>query len=514
VTATIATIHPLSKVITTPFSQTGLIIVLGLGLLLPLGPLTHSPLHHDEALYIYWGQLVASGRDPLLNTVAVDKPPLFIYTLAIFFKLFGFSDTVARLPSMLAHFAIIGLSFGLGRNLYGRQTGLLSALIVTLSPFSILFAPTALTDPMMVAWVLLAAWAATEQKPLWVGLGLGLAAATKQQGIFFAPLIFGLLFLCHPPISTTTNKETPTLQNRSRPISQALLVYIIVLTLPLIWDLNRTYRPGFWLQSAASYGGLSSAVTQFPTRWDSFVQLLTFITGSQTLNTVFLFGLPLIFLTKPMATRIQSQSNIDWFLGGFCLIFVGLHAAFSFQVWDRYLLGLVPLAGLLLARILLLPQRIIHARQIPHQATVIAGLLPFGVAIWLMAAPVQQAVNTAYPLGADHGAFYGTDQVAAYLRQHAGANVTLYHRWLGGHWRAYLFNFPYDFRFWQSADDLARQAVANATGRQYIAFPAWQSTTPAELALFEQGLALHSVFKTIRPDGNPAISLYQIEAIE
>jgi hypothetical protein len=82
---------------------------------------------------------------------------------------------------------------------------------------------------------------------------------------------------------------------------------------------------------------------------------------------------------------------------------------------------------------------------------------------------------------------------------------------LGAHWRFYLFGFPYDLRFWQTADDLAQQAGTNAAGKQFIAFPAWQSTTPARLALSEVGLRLVPVFRTFRPDGAPAATLYQIE---
>ena len=66
-------------------------------MLLPL-PLLIEPLHHDEALYAFWARLIATGIDPMLNSVPVDKPPLFIYVLAILFKKMGVSDIIARLP--------------------------------------------------------------------------------------------------------------------------------------------------------------------------------------------------------------------------------------------------------------------------------------------------------------------------------------------------------------------------------------------------------------------------------
>jgi hypothetical protein len=49
---------------------------------LRLSLIAEQGFHGDEAIYGYWAQLVASGRDPLLLSVPLDKPPLFIYLLA------------------------------------------------------------------------------------------------------------------------------------------------------------------------------------------------------------------------------------------------------------------------------------------------------------------------------------------------------------------------------------------------------------------------------------------------
>jgi 4-amino-4-deoxy-L-arabinose transferase-like glycosyltransferase len=483
--------------------QLTLAIIFGLGIVLPLPPLVNSPLHPDEALYAYWAKLISSGIDPMLDSVPIDKPPLFIYLVALCFKWLGSADTVARLPSLLAHLIIIGLTFKVGQTLYDTRIGILAAFLVAVSPFSILFAPTALTDPLMVAFVMLAAWAALNQKPVGAGLGLGLAAATKQQGIFFLPLILGFLVLAQP--SRVRHLRSNPLKN---PLLQYLLSFSLGLIIPLIWDLNRTQRPGFWLQSSLSYGGLTSAIPQLVGRFLSFVDLLTFVTAQPALNLIFIIGLPLLLLRGWLFPAPQlSQRYADWLLVSFCFFFVLLHTLFTFQVWDRYLLGLVPLLCLVLARVLHLPDVLL--KSWPMIPTVLA----FTLVIGLMASPIHIAVNAGYPLGGDHGAFAGTDEIAAYLRQHAGANVTLYHHWLGTHWRYYLFGFPYDFRYWRSAEDLAQQAKANAHGIQYIGFPAWQSTTPVQLALSDVGLILAPVFKTIRPDGAPAIFLYKIEAI-
>ncbi len=170
----------------------GLALALAVALLASLGPLAANRFHRDEAIYSSWGLDIASGRDLLVSGSAVDKPPLFLYVQALSFVLFGPTEVAARLPSLIASLASVGLIYALGRSLYGRGTGLLAAGLLAASPYAILFAPTAFTDPLMVAWILAGCLAAVRGRWGWAGLALGLAAMTKQQGIFFVPLAVGL----------------------------------------------------------------------------------------------------------------------------------------------------------------------------------------------------------------------------------------------------------------------------------------------------------------------------------
>ncbi len=472
------------------------------GVLLPLVPLATNPLHPDEALYGYWASLIAGGQDTMLNTVPVDKPPLFLYTLALLFWIFGPSATAARLPGLVAHVAAILLTYRLGSLLYHPRTGLLAALVVALSPFSILFAATALTDPPLVALVLAASLAAARKRAVWAGVGLGVAAAVKQQGVFFVPLVLGLLLLPSPAEGGRA---------RLRRAGVCLLVFAAMLIPPLLWDAARARRPGFWLQSSLSYGPVSLGPARLPDRLGGFLRLLAYTTASDPLNLLLAAGVPLLLLAGWRFPHRLPRRAADWVLAGFGGAFVFLHALVTFQIWDRYMLGMVPLLALLLARVLHLPAMAFAGNdRLAAWGKRGTTLLAAGLVVALMATPARRATQSAYPIGGDHGAFAGAAEVATYLRGHAGANVTLYHRWLGTHWRFYLFRFPYDFRFWQSADDLAQQAAANAGGVQYIAFPAWQSDTPARLALAERGLRLQPVFRTYRADGAPAIFLYRI----
>lgn len=487
-------------------------------LLLPLPLLASQRFHHDEALYATWALRISSGQDPWLAQTPVDKPPLFLYILAGVMHGLGNSETAARIPSLVASALMVLFTFGIGRQLYSNGTGVLAAWLVALSPFTLLFAPTAFTDPLLVALVLAAGLAAAHQQAGLAGICSGLAIATKQQGLFFIPLPLLLLLLT----PSQENNPAPSLNSALQlsppykpPYALRFTNYVLPLLLTLLpaflWDYSRNQPSGFLEQSLANYGGLGAATANFGERWSGFLELLWYSTASPILNLTFLIGCPPL-LAYGVWRRWQGVYVFDWLFFLFSLLFLLLHAFFSFQVWDRYLLGLIPLLGLLLARTLLFPWSLFSrplSRYLP--APLLKGIICLGLILFLgfnLAHPVQDAINGRYPLGSNSQAISGIDQIVAYLRGHVGANHTLYHRWLGAHWRFYLWGYPYDLQYWATPTGLA----AKAQPGHLIAFPTWQSDTEARLALFERGLLLHELTRAYSSGGAPSIVLYEIRA--
>ncbi len=552
-------------------------------ILLPTPLLVSQRFHHDEALYSTWALQIVSGADPWLAQTPVDKPPLYLYTLAGAMNLLGTTETAARIPSLLAMAVTVGLTFWLGRILYGHGVGVIAAWLVALSPFTLLFAPTAFTDPLLVMFVLAACVAAAQGRAGWAGLWLGLAIATKQQGVFFLPLVIGLLIINEWPRSVANGEFEKGGRQQITRITLYALRFILTLSLTLlpviVWDLTRQ-APDFLTHSAVNYGGLTPDTADFGERWWGFVELLHYATASPVLNVIFGVGLPLLLLyglmtgdrrpetgtnSPPHSSAIHHSPftihhslfspapppplspQADWLLTLFVLAFLLGHALFSFQVWDRYLLGLIPLLALLLARILLLPWSIFtqtnwakiannisppkrqnfsspnplipaktfregegetRANSAPRR--LIAGAI-YGLALAVLLAvtltgPVRDTVNGRYPLGSHSQALSGIEQIVAYLQGHIGANHTLYHRWLGTHWRFYLWGYPYDLRYWASPQELA----ASAQPGHLIVFPSWQSDTEARLALAQAGLELRELARAYHPAGYPALILYEI----
>jgi 4-amino-4-deoxy-L-arabinose transferase-like glycosyltransferase len=484
-------------------------------ILLPANLLVMQRFHHDEALYATWALQITSGADPWLAQTPIDKPPLFLYLIAGVMSLLGTSEAAARIPSLLASALTVGLTFWLGRKLYGNSAGVIAAWLVALSPFTLLFAPTAFTDPTLTTLVLAACLAAAHGRAGWAGIALGLALATKQQGVLFIPLVMGLLMIYDLPF-------TPHASRSTLHVSRFTLALLLSLLPLFLWHLSRSQAPDFLGQSLTNYGGLVTDAASFGERWGGFAELLTYATASPLLNLIFVAGLPLLLIYgwwsgRPAVTGDRGPETganslpcpwPDRLFSLFILLFLLGHALFSFQVWDRYLLGLIPLLALLLARILLLPWSILKNYWLDGQpfAGVLYGLVLTIMLALTLARPVQDAANGRYPLGSHSQALAGIEQIVAYLQGHAGANHTLYHRWLGTHWRFYLWGYPYDLQYWASPQELA----AKAQPGHLIAFPSWQSDTEARLALAEAGLELKELTRAYNPAGYPSIVLYQI----
>ena len=574
-----------------------------LGALARLVPIATHRFHQDEALYSTWALHIATGRDMLLNGFPVDKPPLFLYTLALFFKLLGPSEVVARLPGVLASTASVALVYHLARRLYGRPTALAAAALMALSPFNILFAPTALTDTLLVALVLGALCLAVEGRWTGAGVVVGLAAATKQQGLLFLPLVVGVGIAATAaraervsknslgsviarsfvrrglltdavlgsvrdfrPTGRVSENSSGSVIARSAATKQSLLESLRLLrfarndtpkdmttALPavfqtrwrayvlndgphfilgflaavvpaILWDLARSQRPGFLQQSAISYGGLVWVVPlQWLERGQRWGDLLWYVTASRPLNFLLVIGVPLLLLYGFLWRRRERETLLDITLTSFGLLFLALHLVLDFQVWDRYLLGLVPVVLLLLARVLWRASDGLAAlasfgwtRLSPHLPPR-RGRAGKGVVLALLLAatlyrPAQDAANSRFPIGGDQGAYQGIETVADYFRGNVGAGATLYQRWLGWHLAFYMFNYPYDFQWCDSPQQLADHA-AQVTGPRYLVAPSWKSVTEERVALGEKDLSLHTVYQTYRRDGSVSFTIYRVQEI-
>jgi multisubunit Na+/H+ antiporter MnhC subunit len=472
----------------------GGLILAGAGLRLSL--IDGGRFHVDEAIYGYWAQLVASGRDPLLLSVPLDKPPLFIYLLAALFRLFGPTEIAARLIGEAASLAAVGLTHRLARRLYGRPVALLAAAAMALSPFNLLFAPTAFTDPLMVALVLTAMILATEGHWAWAGALAGLAVAAKQQGLLFLPLI------------AATGWIAAHRRDRTGGLAQLGLGFAGVMLILTGWDALRwSVRASFWEQSAASHGALHLVIApQLGQRLADWSTLLGYVLDAPLLNAALLLGVPLLLWRGRQRLRAAGMAALparaDWLLAGFSALFVLTHYLLSFSAWDRYLLGIVPPACLLLARVVWC-----GSSRLGLKGTGLALL----ILVLLMAGPAVRAAGGAYPVGGNRDAYEGLEEIVAFFRQVPAGSV-VWHRYLGWHYFHYLFDAPLDLRWYADPATLAAKAAQETGPPGYVAFPAWESAAEPEVRAALRAAGRHLALERCvwREDGRLAFSIYRI----
>ena len=531
---------------------------LALGILLRALLLDRPGLHPDEALYASWALRIADGSDPALLGVYVDKPPLLLYLLAGLFRLAGFDGQApldpgrlilaGRLAALLASSVSLALLWLIARRVYGPRVALGALALFALSPLAVRLSPTLFTDPWLVVWLLLALWAALGRHAWLTGIACGLAYATKQQGLLFLPLLLAVLWFsvrrdacaglgrgdASAALSMTggdasaalsmTGKSGPTVR---RALWRWLNGFAIVAVAVLWWDsLRWQWMPSYWERGAQTYGGLALALDAgLPHRLAQWGELLGYAFGWPlwlALAAGLLWALYTVLRTsnrageRSEASRVgaaRGLSNANWFdrlLLATVAVYLLLHIITNLAPWDRYLLPLLPLLALLLARAAFWAwDTSVTAVQSAGRAGWARRAAAVGLTFGLLYAGYLGSF-ARLPLS-DGGVYDGVQQIAAHVRSAEAPGAVLYHHWLGWHYNFYLYSAPVELRWWQEPADLARKAAASASQRQLIAFPAGREQQGVRAALGAAGLALDPVLTAPDERGQPSVMLYSIE---
>ncbi|QFS49043.1 phospholipid carrier-dependent glycosyltransferase [Nostoc sphaeroides CCNUC1] len=149
---------------------------------------------HDEALYASRARLMFdSGNWITPWETAHHKTPGPYWIIASFYKLFGMSDTSARIPSMIASIFSLWLVYEIGKIMLGKKLAWLAAAILSVEFLWLQYSRLSTPDLPMIFLVLLAIWSLikTELHPkyryFWsfiAGLSLGLGFLVRSFMIF------------------------------------------------------------------------------------------------------------------------------------------------------------------------------------------------------------------------------------------------------------------------------------------------------------------------------------------
>jgi 4-amino-4-deoxy-L-arabinose transferase-like glycosyltransferase len=201
------------------------------------------------------GDWVTARLDGVLY---LEKAPLIYWLMAIFYKFFGVSDWVARLPVALASIGLAILSAFFGMWAFGKRAGFYAGLCMSTCIGLFLFTRIQIPDVMLTFTIALAMWAflraldEQEKRPrLWAGIlaaSLGTGLLLKSLiGIVF-PIAAALLYLFF-----TKQLFSRRTWQRLRPVSG----FLIALLIAVPWHVLATLRnPPYFVWTLKSGPGL------------------------------------------------------------------------------------------------------------------------------------------------------------------------------------------------------------------------------------------------------------------
>lgn len=134
--------------------------------------------------------------------ITVDKPPVAFWIQTAFAKVFGFYGWSLILPECLAAVATVAILYHVVKHNFGTLAGLVSALVLALSPIFIVISKTNNMDSILILLMVLASWAmmaAAEKGQLRYlilsAVFLGAAYNTKTlEAFLILPALFAAYF--------------------------------------------------------------------------------------------------------------------------------------------------------------------------------------------------------------------------------------------------------------------------------------------------------------------------------
>jgi 4-amino-4-deoxy-L-arabinose transferase-like glycosyltransferase len=258
------------------------------------------------------GDWVTARLDGVLY---LEKAPLIYWLMAIFYKIFGVADRVARLPVALASIALALLSSVFGMWAFGKRAGFCAGLCMSTCVGLFLFTRIQIPDVMLTFTITLALWAflraldEDEKRPrLWAAI----LAASLGSGLLLKSLV-GIVFpIAAALIYLYVSKQL--FSRRTWQLLRPMSGFLIVLLIAAPWHVLATLRnPPYFAWTLKSGPGLYHGFL-----WFYFVneQLLRFLNlrYPRDYNTVprlyfWLFHLLWLF---PWSVYLRSIKNLSF----------------------------------------------------------------------------------------------------------------------------------------------------------------------------------------------------------
>ncbi|MGZ4560631.1 MAG: ArnT family glycosyltransferase [Mycobacteriaceae bacterium] len=147
------------------------------------------------------------GSSDAANSITVDKPPASLWVMALSVRAFGLSSWSILAPQALEGVATVALLYAVVRRRFGPTAGLISGLVLALTPVAALMFrfnnPDALLALLMVASVWALMRGVEDGRTRWLvltGVFVGLGFLTKQMQVFLVLPALSITYLVAGPV--------------------------------------------------------------------------------------------------------------------------------------------------------------------------------------------------------------------------------------------------------------------------------------------------------------------------
>jgi 4-amino-4-deoxy-L-arabinose transferase-like glycosyltransferase len=294
-----------------------LLIVVAVGLRFALATRI-SVEHWDEAVYAS-NRFFRDGSYPARYLYA---PPLLPALIELTMLVAGPTSYAAVLPNLIFSTLTVALCWWVAREWFGRSAGLAAAALAALNDFHIAYSRTALTDPALCFWFLLAiycTWRALTRNRLGEALVAGVAAgaawATKYNG-WLTLAVAVSAFIAWGSFERFSRREW---------LARLPTLGTIVLAAAVCWSpVWFNFRPGEYWQVTRNQAGYFVGLAGWP---DSFARqaanLRFFESWASAASLALAFGLPLLFHRRLRLLGLAAILGLEAIPAGISALLVG-----------------------------------------------------------------------------------------------------------------------------------------------------------------------------------------------
>lgn len=435
--------------------------------------------HPDESFYMTIARNAAVNGDWLLISEPVDKTPLTFYTNAlalVFFAVDSDDNSVlqldalkgefaGRMPSVLMSVMLVAVVIQLAKSISGNnRAAYLAGLLTALSPFRIVFAPTAFTDLPMLLFGAIALLMAVKHKPGWAGFWFIVSLSAKPQIIFYLPLILGVL-LIH-------SYKTDTIHHVPTRFLRFFIPVVIGIGILWAWDNVRIANgaESFYLLGQSRYTAtMFTPLSDYPARFLLWWETVQYLFGHGVITgLIIVYAIIRLFLNR----RSNASAPTFLLLWGWVIAFFMAHTILTLNLFDRNQIVLLPVIIVLVS---------CETKYIFRRGGF--ETLPYIFVFLLILFFAIQATFWQLPIGGDDGRHDEIDELADYLNSKPVATV-IYDTWLDWELDYYMGQWTNKRRvFYPTPELLIRDALLlDEHGTRYFVAPSdrdvseWLST--------------------------------------